>query len=124
MTAATERTALFDDLMFVAHLSTTNAFHVHFAVYECVTHASGPNGYSAPFEYFREDSNSFETTPDRSAARIFVEGTIKADGCSDFQYGRDLHACGFEDMEKMHEMWRRIYREAHSIMDDPNWAQP
>lgn len=63
-------------------------------------------------------SSPDDCTSNPDEAELFVEGSIKWDGCSDLTIGRDgyIHSCGREGPQKLGALLERLYDIARDAM--------
>lgn len=67
-----------------------------------------------------KDSPGFDTTDNIEEASVFVEGSIKWDGCIDFTFPEQddcaLHNCGLKDFKRcFNDLFEMLYERAKSI---------
>jgi hypothetical protein len=74
-----------------------------------------------PFYKLRESLNSWEEVPDLEAAEIAISGSVKWDGCMNFEYwpnhGSLVHYCDpIDDSAKLHNLLRLIVIRCHELI--------
>lgn len=67
---------------------------------------------------------SADVTPISAEAEATVEGTLKWDGCCDYERPAGLtHVCGFDTLQAELEMWRGLYELGAKIMEHVDYLE-
>jgi hypothetical protein len=95
---------VFDDLEFSV-LITPGDVSADFEVYQIVGKCEGPNGeYDKPiYEHWKDDAAQADIVENIEGASMFLHGSIKWDGCSNWHFDEQdramIHACSRGDLE-------------------------
>ncbi len=95
--------------------------HIEFRVYRMTGSELVIRGEVFPFGY--DGGDGFSPIPNFREAHIYLAGSVKWDGCSNWQFVEQervmLHFCGVESASNLGELFKRLYTWAKELgMDD------
>lgn len=82
-------------------------------VYECYLNKEGEMNFQK-----KDSAYSPNYESDIKQAEMYMEGSIKSDGCSNVRFCREgyLHFCGREDAIRIGKIMQELYAMAHEMM--------
>ena len=97
---------------------TDRAYHFDFKIHKAAL-VTGI-GYERIEFHDEAASNGWESTPDKSKALPWMEGSLKWDGCINYKYpGQEhcmLHNCGFGEFERQQKVMKSLYAFGKELM--------
>lgn len=92
---------------------------VSFKAYEIVGHVQSLLGlFDVPIYGRKGGTTSSDTVRDIKEAQTCLEGMVKWDGCSHYNFGEDgyMHLCGWNNVESFAELCKHIHTKCGEMM--------
>jgi hypothetical protein len=119
----TRRDFLDIEFVVIAELEPEYQCSVNYTIYEIVG-MTGPHGWSEEGRalFQKAGCDSMEPIEDIARAETFAHGSVKWDGCSNWEFQKDcmIHACDREGLERIGNVLTRCWDLTAELC--PKWS--